>query len=126
MSAVTGSNVSVEPGDVVQLDPESELGKCWGPQFVVVEEIKPWGFQGFFIHAETRQNFGPAYLRVKIGRHLQRLGAVAIKNSVYALPRTSETQSSWCRTAEWKSERTMARQFGHSLAELASRYRRAT
>jgi hypothetical protein len=34
----------------------------------------------------------PAYLRVKIGRHLQRLGAVAIKNSVYALPRTSETQ----------------------------------
>ncbi|HEY6101017.1 MAG TPA: chromate resistance protein ChrB domain-containing protein [Anaeromyxobacter sp.] len=29
----------------------------------------------------------PAYLRVKIGRHLQRVGAVAIKNSVYALPR---------------------------------------
>jgi hypothetical protein len=34
----------------------------------------------------------PAYLRVKIGRHLQRIGAVAIKNSVYALPRTDETQ----------------------------------
>jgi hypothetical protein len=33
----------------------------------------------------------PAYLRVKIGRHLQRLGAVAIKNSVYALPRRDET-----------------------------------
>jgi len=29
----------------------------------------------------------PAYLRVKIGRRLQALGAVAIKNSVYALPR---------------------------------------
>src|SRR3954470_6437763 len=28
----------------------------------------------------------PGYLRVKIGRQLQRLGAVAIKNSVYALP----------------------------------------
>ncbi|HVV50398.1 MAG TPA: Chromate resistance protein ChrB, partial [Polyangia bacterium] len=28
----------------------------------------------------------PAYLRVKIGRRLQKLGAVAIKNSVYALP----------------------------------------
>jgi hypothetical protein len=28
----------------------------------------------------------PNYLRVKIGRRLQRLGAVAIKNSVYALP----------------------------------------
>jgi hypothetical protein len=34
----------------------------------------------------------PAYLRVKIGRHLQRIGAVAIKNSVYALPRDDETQ----------------------------------
>jgi len=29
----------------------------------------------------------PAYLRVKIGRRLQALGAVPIKNSVYALPR---------------------------------------
>lgn len=28
----------------------------------------------------------PAYFRVKIGRHLQRIGAVALKNSVYALP----------------------------------------
>ncbi len=34
----------------------------------------------------------PAYLRVKVGRHLQRIGAVAIKNSVYVLPRTEETQ----------------------------------
>ncbi len=34
----------------------------------------------------------PAYLRVKIGRHLHRIGAVAIKNSVYALPRNEETQ----------------------------------
>ncbi len=33
----------------------------------------------------------PAYLRVKIGRHLQRVGAVAIKNSVYALPHNEET-----------------------------------
>jgi hypothetical protein len=34
----------------------------------------------------------PAYLRVKIGRHLARIGAVAIKNSVYALPHNDETQ----------------------------------
>jgi hypothetical protein len=34
----------------------------------------------------------PAYLRVKIGRHLARVGAVAIKNSVYALPHADETQ----------------------------------
>lgn len=34
----------------------------------------------------------PAYLRVKIGRHLQRLGAVAIKNSVYTLPATDSAR----------------------------------
>ena len=32
----------------------------------------------------------PDYLRVKVGRRLQRLGAVAIKNSVYVLPRNPE------------------------------------
>src|SRR3954467_14933180 len=30
----------------------------------------------------------PNYLRVKIGRRLQKLGAIAVKNSVYAMPRT--------------------------------------
>jgi hypothetical protein len=33
----------------------------------------------------------PDYFRVKVGRRLQRLGAVAIKNSVYVLPRSAET-----------------------------------
>lgn len=33
----------------------------------------------------------PDYLRVKIGRRLQRVGAVAIKNSVYALPASPES-----------------------------------
>ncbi|MBI4563360.1 MAG: chromate resistance protein [Planctomycetes bacterium] len=33
----------------------------------------------------------PAYLRVKIGRRLRRLGAVPIKNTVYALPKNEET-----------------------------------
>jgi hypothetical protein len=32
----------------------------------------------------------PGYLRVKIWRRLQRLGAVAVKNGVYALPRSEE------------------------------------
>ena len=32
----------------------------------------------------------PDYFRVKIWRRLQRMGAVAIKNSVYAMPRTDE------------------------------------
>lgn len=34
----------------------------------------------------------PAYLRAKIGRRLAKLGAVALKNSVYLLPRTEEAQ----------------------------------
>src|SRR5512135_3436504 len=34
----------------------------------------------------------PAYFRVKIWRRLQGLGAVALKNSVYALPTRDETR----------------------------------
>src|SRR5262245_2416877 len=33
----------------------------------------------------------PDYLRVKVGRRLQRIGAVAVKNSVYALPDRAES-----------------------------------
>lgn len=41
----------------------------------------------------------PAYLRVKIWRQLQRLGAVAVKNSVYVLPRGEAAQEhfQWVR-----------------------------
>src|SRR5512138_1244225 len=34
----------------------------------------------------------PAYLRVRIGRRLAALGAVALKNTVYALPRTESAR----------------------------------
>src|SRR5215467_10058631 len=34
----------------------------------------------------------PAYLRVKIWRRLQGIGAVAVKNAVHALPMNEETQ----------------------------------
>src|SRR5262245_25716027 len=34
----------------------------------------------------------PAYVRVRIGRRLAALGAVALKNTVYALPRTESAQ----------------------------------
>jgi hypothetical protein len=33
----------------------------------------------------------PDYLRVKVGRRLQRVGAIAIKNSVYVLPQTEDS-----------------------------------
>jgi hypothetical protein len=39
----------------------------------------------------------PAYLRVKIWRRLQELGAVAVKNAVHALPMNEETQEDF----EW-------------------------
>src|SRR5262249_11435812 len=39
----------------------------------------------------------PAYLRVKIWRRLQAMGAVAIKNSVYVVPRNEETREDF----EW-------------------------
>src|SRR5215212_7370418 len=39
----------------------------------------------------------PAYLRVKVWRRLQTLGAIAVKNSVYALPSSAEAQEDF----EW-------------------------
>src|SRR2546422_2381398 len=39
----------------------------------------------------------PAYLRVKIWRRLQGLGAIAVKNAVHALPMNEETQEDF----EW-------------------------
>src|SRR6516225_12364978 len=39
----------------------------------------------------------PAYLRVKIWRRLQELGAIAVKNAVHALPMNEETQEDF----EW-------------------------
>src|SRR5215475_13043921 len=37
-----------------------------------------------------RQN-SPDYVRVKMWRRLQKIGAVAVKNAVYVLPRTDQT-----------------------------------
>src|SRR5438445_6327867 len=39
----------------------------------------------------------PAYLRVKVWRRLQALGAIAIKNAVYALPASDQSQEDF----EW-------------------------
>ena len=37
----------------------------------------------------------PAYLRVKTARQLQKIGAVAVKNSVYVLPNTDSANESF-------------------------------
>jgi hypothetical protein len=41
----------------------------------------------------------PNYLRVKIGRRLQKIGAVAVKNSVYALPNSDDAQEQFAWVA---------------------------
>src|SRR3989440_13105421 len=46
----------------------------------------------------------PDYFRVKVGRRLQRLGAVAIKKSVYVLPRSDETVEDF----QWQSREIVA------------------
>ena len=42
----------------------------------------------------------PAYLRVKIWRRLQALGAVTVKNAVYALPANSESREDFAWLAK--------------------------
>jgi len=55
----------------------------------------------------------PNYLRVKIGRRLQRLGAVAIKNSVYALPKNDETHEDF----QWVAREIVAGEGDASIVE---------
>lgn len=55
--------------------PDACADPCTNPWLLLIHSIPP----------------KPDYFRVKIGRRLQRLGAAAIKNSVYALPNTDAT-----------------------------------
>jgi DNA-binding transcriptional regulator PaaX len=57
----------------------------------------------------------PHYLRVKIGRRLQRLGAVAIKNSVYALPKNDEAREDF----QWVAREIVAGQGDASIVDEA-------
>ncbi len=52
---------------------EREFDGCW---LLLIHQIPP----------------KPDYFRVKIWRRLQRLGAVPVKNSVYVLPKSDQTQ----------------------------------
>ena len=53
----------------------------------------------------------PAYLRVKVWRRLQTLGAVAVKNAVYALPASEQAQEDF----EW-----LLREIGEAAARRSS------
>jgi hypothetical protein len=59
------------------MHPAARLGSADAPRWLLlIHQIPP----------------KPAYFRAKVGRRLARLGSVAIKNSVYALPRTSQSR----------------------------------
>ena len=51
----------------------------------------------------------PAYLRVKVWRRLQALGAVAVKNAVYALPATDAGAGGFRVAAARRSPKAAAR-----------------
>jgi hypothetical protein len=57
----------------------------------------------------------PAYFRAKVGRRLQRLGAVPIKNAVYVLPSTEQTREDF----QWLS-REIAQEGGEATLCSAS------
>ena len=57
----------------------------------------------------------PDYFRVKVWRRLQRLGAVAIKDSVYVLPRTEETMEDF----QWQMREIVAEGGEASVCEAS-------
>lgn len=51
-------NATVKKGDVVQLDPDLVRNKALAACFMVVEEVKDWGVQGYVrVPGETRDDF---------------------------------------------------------------------
>lgn len=74
----------------------------------------------------------PAYVRVKVGRRLARVGAIALKNSVYVLPKTDSTDEDfeWVRReiVDAGGEATVVEAHlvsGISDAEIENRFREA-
>ena len=59
-----GEARATQPGDVVQINEVHGRGG-WIGAFVMVEEVKAWGIQGFVHHIETHDNHGRMYIRLK-------------------------------------------------------------
>jgi hypothetical protein len=92
--------------------------------------VQAWREWLLLIHQLPKE---PAYLRVKIGRRLARVGAVALKNSVYVLPRADGTieDFQWVRReiVEGGGEATVAEAElvdGPSDDEIEARFREAS
>jgi hypothetical protein len=91
---------------------------------------KPWPGRTRWLLLIHQLPKDPAYLRVKIGRKLGHVGAVALKNSVYVLPRTDATieDFQWVRREilEGGGEATVAEAElvdGISDAEVETKFR---
>ncbi len=57
-----GQGIAV--GDVVQINEQHEH-KGWVGAFVLVEEVKSWGIQGFVHHITTHEEMAHVYIRLK-------------------------------------------------------------
>jgi len=53
-----------QPGDVFQIN-EKHGRDGWTGAFVMAEEIKSWGIQGYVHVVKTHQEYGRAYIRLK-------------------------------------------------------------
>lgn len=58
----------IEPGDIVQLDPEKTQNKAFAACLLIVTEVKKWGVQGYVQALGTREEIGgSAYYRAEHG-----------------------------------------------------------
>jgi hypothetical protein len=94
---------------------------------------KPWPGRTRWLLLIHQLPKDPAYLRVKIGRKLTHVGAVALKNSVYVLPRSDATieDFQWVRREilEGGGEATVAEAElvdGISDAEIEAKFRESS
>lgn len=61
--------VPVQPGDIVQLDPETTGNRAFAACLMIVDEVKPWGVQGYVqaLGESREQPGGQAYYRAAWG-----------------------------------------------------------
>lgn len=58
----------VQPGDIVQLDPEKTKNKAFAACLMIVTEVKSWGVQGYVQALGTAGEIGgQAYYRAEFG-----------------------------------------------------------
>lgn len=60
----------MEPGDIVQLDPEKTSNQAFAGCFMVVTDVKSWGVQGYVqTLGDREESGGQAYYRAENGTY---------------------------------------------------------